>query len=234
MRDPLVVAVAQPSCTPLDVAANASEHAISVRSANARVVLFPELSLTGYELDAPEVAPDDARLAPIVAACAQTGSLALIGAPVRGRGHLSHIAMLAVDGNGVRVAYRKLWLSAQESGRFSPGPGPVVIEVDRWRLGLAICKDTGMPAHTRATASLGIDAYLGATVMSAAEKVIQDARADRIAKAHNVWVAMASFAGPTGSGYDVTAGCSGIWSPDGRVCTQAGPEVGGVASATLY
>lgn len=48
MREPLPIAVAQPLCVPYDVAANAAAHAAAVRSAGARVVVFPELSLTGY------------------------------------------------------------------------------------------------------------------------------------------------------------------------------------------
>jgi len=56
----LTVAVVQPPCTACDVAGNAQQHADAVRRAQARVVVFPELSLTGYELDAPAVAPDEA------------------------------------------------------------------------------------------------------------------------------------------------------------------------------
>ncbi len=52
MRAPLIIAVAQPPCLPCDVAANAATHAATVREAGARVVVFPELSLTGYEFDA--------------------------------------------------------------------------------------------------------------------------------------------------------------------------------------
>src|SRR5205823_3134112 len=83
-RVPLLLAVAQPECVSFDVAANALAHAALVRRAGARVVVFPELSLTGYELDAPPLAADDARLAPLVEACAETGSVALAGAPVPG------------------------------------------------------------------------------------------------------------------------------------------------------
>jgi hypothetical protein len=45
---PLIVAVAQPPCSGYDVAANALAHARAVRAAEARVVVFPEMSLTGY------------------------------------------------------------------------------------------------------------------------------------------------------------------------------------------
>jgi len=232
MREPLTIAVAQPQCVPYDVAANAVTHAATVRSAGARVVVFPELSLTGYELDAAAITVEDPRLTPIIEACAETGSVALVGAPVRGEAGRSHIAMLAVDGTGATVAYRKMWLGGTESNRFSPGGKPAVLDVDGWRLGLAICKDTGIPQHASDTAALGIDAYVAGIMESAEDAARQDEHARRVATDHRVWVAVASFAGSTG-GYAQVAGRSGIWSSDGVVVTRAGPETGTIARATL-
>lgn len=233
MREPLRIAVAQPSCVSYDVAANASTHAEAVRSAGARVVVFPELSLTGYELDAPPVEPGDPRMAPIVEACARTGSLALAGAPVAGDGGRSHIAMLAIDGAGAAVAYHKLWLGTAEAVRFSPGSGPAVVEVDGWRLGLAICKDTGVPRQAADTAALGMDAYVAGVLESAEDAAVPDERARRVAADHRVWVAIASFAGSTGGGYAKAAGRSGIWAAGGSVIARAGPEPGAIVRATL-
>jgi predicted amidohydrolase len=233
MRKPLTLAVAQPRCVSYDVAANAATHAEAVRAAGARVVVFPELSLTGYELDAPAITAADPRLGPIIAACAETGSLALVGAPVQGEAGRSHIAMVAVDGNGATVAYRKLWLGTIEAQRFTPGDEPSVLHVDGWRLGLAICKDTGIRQHASDTAALGIDVYVAGVLESAEDAVIQDERAHRIATEHQVWVAVASFAGSTGGGYDRAAGRSALWGPDGVVIAQAGPETGAIVRATL-
>jgi len=233
MREPLVVAVAQPECVANDVAANALVHAAVVRSAGARVVVFPELSLTGYELDAPAVMPDDARLAPIVEACKETGSVALVGAPVEGDRGRSHIGMLAVDATGARVVYRKMWLGGAEPDRFNPGLAPAALDVDGWRLGLAICKDTGIPQHASETAALGIDAYIAGVLELAADAAVPDQRARRVAADHRVWVAIASFAGSTGGGYAEAAGGSGIWGADGIVVTRAGRETGAVVRATL-
>jgi predicted amidohydrolase len=231
MREPLSIAVTQPLCLSYDVAANAVTHAATVHSADARVVVFPELSLTGYELDAPAIRVEDPRLAPIVEACAEVGSLALVSAPVHGEAGRSHIAMLAVEGAGVTVAYHKMWLSTTESDRFTPGSKPAVLDVDGWRLGLAICKDTGIPQHASDTAALGIDAYVAATLKSADEAALQAERARRVATDHQVWVAVASFAGSTGGGYAQAAGRSGIWTSDGAVVTQVGPETGAIARA---
>ncbi|MFC5923084.1 nitrilase-related carbon-nitrogen hydrolase [Micromonospora vulcania] len=228
-RAPLRLAVAQPPCVPLDVAANARAHAAAVRAARARVVLFPELSLTGYELEAPVVPVDDPRLAPLVEACAEAGALALAGAPVAG----DHIAMLAVTGEGVRVAYRKVWLGDAEARRFRPGDAPAVLDVDGWRLGLAICKDSGVAAHAAQTAALGMDVYAAGVLEFASDAAVPDQRAHRIATGHRVWVAVASFAGSTGGGYTEAAGRSAIWTPKGEVYARAGTEPGEVVGASL-
>ncbi|WP_250003037.1 carbon-nitrogen hydrolase family protein [Actinoplanes sp. M2I2] len=224
----LVIAVAQPPVHALDVAANATRHAATVRAAAARVVVFPELSLTGYDLDAPLLSPDDPRLHPLIEACAATDTIALAGAPVAG----PHIATLRIDGDGARVAYRKVNPHHTEA-RFEPGPGPEVIEVDGWRLGLGICRDTGVEEHAATTAALGMDAYIAGVADEPEAAVVHAERARRISRTYGVWVAISSCAGATGPAYPETAGRSGIWAPDGKVAARAGSAVGEIARATL-
>jgi predicted amidohydrolase len=216
LRKALSIAVAQPRCVAHDVTANAVAHVQAVRAADARVVVFPEMSLTGYELDATPVVPDDGRLAPIVAACAETGTLALVGAPVPG----PRIGVLAVDGDGARVVYAKVYLHGSEAERFVPGE-PAVIEVDGWRLGLAVCRDTGVPEHAAKTAALGIDGYVAGVIHAEHETEVLSERARRVAADHGVWVASAAFASPTGGGFDRTSGRSGIWSAEGKLLAEA-------------
>lgn len=228
----LVVAAAQPSLHARDLGANVMAHAGAVRAAQARVVVFPELSLTGYELDADAVDCDDPTLAPLVAACGETGTLALAGAPVEQPGG-RYIAVLAVDGAAARVAYRKTWLGGREPEHFDPGPGPAVLEIDGWRLGLGLCKDTGAAQHIAATAALDVDVYLAGLVHHAEELPEQEARAVVIARACHAVVVFAGFAGPTGDGFDRTAGSSAIWAPDGRCITRAGPFPDEIARAVL-
>ncbi|WP_432058309.1 carbon-nitrogen hydrolase family protein [Streptomyces sp. bgisy022] len=220
--------MAQPRCRAHDVRANAVAHAEAVRAANARVVVFPEMSLTGYELDAAPVSPDDGRLAPLIAACVGTGTLALVGAPVAG----PRIGVLAVDEGGARVAYGKVHLHGREAVRFVPGE-PAVIDVDGWRLGLAVCRDTGIPEHATRTAALGIDGYVAGVVHAADEAEVHGERARRVAADHGVWAATAAFAGPTGGGFHRTSGRSGIWSADGELLAEAGPDPDGMARAVF-
>ena len=224
----LVIAVCQPRIEPLDVATNAIRHAAAIRAAAARVAVFPEMSLTGYELEAPTVTPDDPRLAPLVEACRATDTVALVGAPVDG----PFIGMLAIDRDGVRVAYRKVHPHSSEE-RFRPGPSPEVLEVDGWRLGLAICRDTGIPEHLAETAALGIDAYVAGVLDTPEKDTVVAERARRAGADYGVWVAVSSFAGTTGGGFDETAGRSGIWAPNGSVAARAGRAPGEIARATM-
>lgn len=233
MKRPLVVAAAQPPCTPAIPSANARAHADAIRAAQARVVVFPELSLTGYALDAEPVDPRDEVLAPIVEACAETGTIAFVGAPVAGDGARTFVGMLQLDGDGVEVAYRKTFLGEDETARFAAGEGAVAVEVDGWRIGLGICKDTGVDQHVADTAALGVDLYLAGLVHRPDELAEQERRGVRIARACNAYVAFASCAGATGPDYPETAGVSTVWAPDGTALARAGAGPGELAVATI-
>ena len=123
--------------------------------------------------------------------------------------------------------------AATSPGGSSRALAPAVLEVDGWRLGLAICRDTGVPRHAADTAALGMDAYVAGVLESAEDAAVPEERARRVAAEHHVWVAIASFAGSTGGGYSSAAGGSGIWTPEGIAAARAGAETGAVARATL-
>jgi predicted amidohydrolase len=223
--------VAQPPCVPGDVESNVEAHAAVIRASDpARVVVFPEMSLTGLEMTARSVDLADPRLKPVVDACAETGAIALAGAPVAEDGR-EYMAVLRFDGSDVSVAYRKMWLSPPEDERFVPGPEPVVLDVDGWRLGLAVCWDVMVPAHVEATAALGIDAY----VVGSLSPVPGESRVERlrtIAAEHGVWVALATFAGPAGD-YPQTSGGSAVWAPGGDLVAQADANPGSAVTVEL-
>jgi predicted amidohydrolase len=231
----LSLAVGQPVTVAYDLAANARAHAAIVDQARADVVVFPELSLTGYHFDAEPVTVDDPRLDPLSAACRRAGTVALVGAPIAidGGGNGRHIGMLACTGTGREVVYRKMYLGADEAEHFVPGPEPAVIDVAGWRIGLAVCKDTGVPEHAATTAALGIDVYAAGVLESIDDAGVQPDRARRITGDHGVWVAIAAYAGTTGEGFSRASGGSGIWRPDGTPAISAGTAPGTFARLDL-
>ncbi|WP_406011794.1 nitrilase-related carbon-nitrogen hydrolase [Streptomyces sp. NBC_00984] len=131
-----------------------------------------------------------------------------------------------------RVVHGKVCLHGSEAVRFVPGE-PAVLEVDGWRLGLAICRDTGVPEHAAKTAALGIDGYVAGVVHADHEAEVHSERARRVAADHGVWVVTTAFAGPTGGGFDRTSGRSGIWSADGELIAEAGAAPDEVARAVF-
>ncbi|WP_327371235.1 carbon-nitrogen hydrolase family protein [Streptomyces sp. NBC_01217] len=230
----VAVAVAQPDCVHLDVAANAVIHAEAIGRSGARLVVFPELSLTGYDLAAPAVSPGDPRLGPVVTACREARATALVGAPVGDADGREYIATLAVTGEGASVVYRKMWLHGEEVNRFTPGEKPEVLVVDGLRLGLAVCYDAAVPEHAAATAALGIDVYAASTLYGPGpgQAARRDGHMGRVARDHGVWAVLATSAGPSGV-YALTSGGSGFWAPDGTPALQAGQEPGAVVSTAL-
>jgi predicted amidohydrolase len=232
-RAPLIVAAAQPPCIPGDVAQNARAHARSVVDARARLVVFPELSLTGYVLTAAPLDLDAPVLDPLLDACATTGTLALVGGPVADPAGGRSIAVLRVSVDGVRVLYRKTFLGGDEPAHFTAGSGPATVDVDGWRIGLGVCKDTGTPEHVRATAALGVDVYAAGLVHRPHELAEQDARGRMIASACAAHVVFASAAGPAGGDYERTAGTSSVWSPERSVLARVDATPGAIARALI-
>ncbi len=253
MPAPLQLAVVQPPCVTGALAANAEAHALSVLAARARLVVFPELSLTGYDLEARAVALDEPALSAVVEACATMGTTALVGAPTGDRTTVGartgggttgdgttadgtdqlSIGILLIDADGVRVVYRKQHLGSEESRHFSPGLRPIVLEVDGWRVGLGVCRDTGISEHVDALADAGIDLYVAGLVDHPDDLAVQRARASRIATTCGAYVGFASFAGPTAGGYAQTAGRSAIFRRDGTVQAETSALPGGIARALL-
>ena len=241
---PLQIAVAQPPCITGALGSNAEAQALTVLAARARLEVFPELSLTGYDLAAPAVGLDEPALAAIVEACRTMNTVALVGAPtVDGAGAPTAdgtlgaggraISILWIDGDGARVAYRKQHLGTEEATHFTAGPRPVVLDLDGWRVGLGVCRDTGVDDHVKALANSRIDLYVAGLVDHPDDLGVQRARATRIATTCRAYVGFASFAGPTAGGYDETAGRSAVFGRSGAVLAETSPVPGGIARALL-
>ncbi|MBC3844190.1 carbon-nitrogen hydrolase family protein [Streptacidiphilus sp. 4-A2] len=108
---PLTVSAGQADCVPLDIPANTATAAALLRSAaeqGADLLVLPELFLTGYELAGITADPagrtlaqDDPRLDELAAACAETRTAVVVGAPTRdpGSGAL-HISALVLGRDG--------------------------------------------------------------------------------------------------------------------------------------
>ncbi|MDG4826315.1 carbon-nitrogen hydrolase family protein [Asanoa sp. WMMD1127] len=220
--EPLTVAAGQARSVSLDVPATVATAADLVRraaDAGAALLVLPELFLTGYELAgirAHAAAVPDA-LEPLAKACAETGTAAVVGAPVVADG-LAYISALVVDRSGsVAGRYDKQCPTATERvAGVSAGAGGCTVELDGWRLGLGICADTGFPEHARAAALDDCHAYVvGAFFGPGLSAVRRATQLPARALDNTMYAVLADYPGP--------AGGSAIWNPDGTLLTDAGP-----------
>lgn len=109
-----------------DIENNLSGHLAFMQRAaelGASYLLFPELSLTGYEPDlARELAllPDDARLAPLVALAVKLRLTTTLGMPLRGPNDSVLIGALTFTAGGDVIAYAKQYLHPGKTSCSAP------------------------------------------------------------------------------------------------------------------
>lgn len=243
------VSVAQTVPRAGDVRANLIEHLALARRAaelGAELVVFPELSLTGYELGlAHELAfrTEDARLDPLRKAATELGVALVVGAPVRVETGALHIGALAIaPGGGAPALYTKRHLGAfppqvapgrqvppPEREVFAPGELDPELRVGSLRAALAVCADVGRPEHAARAAARGAELYLAGMFVIPADLPVETERLAERAVNHGMAVAMANFGGQSG-GLD-SAGASAIWSESGQLVARLGTRGSGVVWA---
>ncbi|GAB3710691.1 carbon-nitrogen hydrolase family protein [Amycolatopsis oliviviridis] len=230
------VATVQPFTVPADLTANLAEHARLIRSVEAELCVFPELSLTGLEFEALAADPGlwltagDSRLEPLREACRASGVHAVIGLPLVEDGR-RHIGSLVLGPDGETVAtYAKRNLHNSEEELFEPGGREVIVEVGGRRLGLAICLDAANPDHPRELAEAGAEVYVLSALFSEGQ---EDRLLDQVgvAAGHGMWVVLSQYSGKTGG--MAAFGGSGVWKPGGAAEVRLGGEVSEWAYATI-
>jgi predicted amidohydrolase len=223
-----VIAAAQTRSVKGDVEANVRVHVDCVRVAagqGADLVVFPELSLTGYE---PELASgltltaDDGRLHELRDVARRHGMTVIAGAPIASQGDRPHIGALIFAPDGTFL-YAKQHLHAGEERFFSPGDRACVVEAKGLRVGVAICADTARPSHPQEAAANGATVYVAGVLIPESGYAADAALLRQYASAHRMAVAMANHSAPSGGW--IPAGKSAIWDERGElVACAAGSE----------
>lgn len=224
----LCIAAAQSISAPGEVRANVQGHLSMVHAAarhGVQLLVFPELSLTGYEptlvaglvLDA-----QDAALAPLRDAARATGMALVVGAPVAPvvAGDKPAIGALVFGGDGSAALYRKRYLHPGEEEFASAGSEDVYLRTLAGQpTALAVCADTTHPAHALAARNGGAALYACGSVISEGGYARDSSQLQGYAADLGLAVLMANHGAPTG-GY-VCAGRSAFWAPGGEAVVAA-------------
>jgi predicted amidohydrolase len=230
------------------VDANLEQHARLIEAAareGVDVLVFPELSLTGYELDlARQLAftESDPRLAPLVDLAARHGINLIVGAPIRVDSHLYLGAFILAPDRSIDF-YTKHHLGAfspadsadgivppPERSVFEPGERNPPVTFGGNMAAVAVCADTAHVSHADYAARRGANTYLASMFVIPSDLGKDMANLRGYASRHSMAVAFANYGGPSGG--LPAAGRSAIWSQTGELLTQLDEAGTGVALAS--
>ncbi|MDJ0462946.1 carbon-nitrogen hydrolase family protein [Streptomyces sp. H27-C3] len=225
----MIIAAAQFRPEPGAVEANAHQMADFVREAagrGARVTVFGELTLSGYELgllaEDPTllVTPDDPRLEPVVAACRETATAAVLNCAAHTEGELPAITTFVFGPGGeLLTRYDKQHLHGVENEVFAAGAVDGRFELDGVRFALATCFDNSFPELAERAAAADCRVYLASSLHDELDRLeVYPARA----RDHGLYVVFANHVGQ--SGPYAACGLSGLWGPDGTALASATPD----------
>ncbi|MEU2389881.1 carbon-nitrogen hydrolase family protein [Streptomyces sp. NPDC007369] len=221
------IAAAQLTCIPADVPGNtarAAALAAEAGDAGAGLVVFPELTLTGYELPALAAEPglwiadpDDPRLDPLRSA----GTAVAVNVALRSGGARPAIATLVYGADGGHVTtYAKQHLYRQEQGTFTAGGRDGHFELGGIRFSLGICFDNHFPELAGRAATAGCRVHLASSLYGTGGGIEERAAVyPGLAKEHGLYVVLANHVGPAGP----WTGCgrSAVWAPGGALLAEA-------------
>ncbi|MGW1894716.1 carbon-nitrogen hydrolase family protein [Streptomyces sp. NPDC002004] len=223
------IATAQFTCVPADIPANVQQMAAladEARGQGAELVVFPELALTGYELEAVLarrdlwVQADDPRLDAVRAG----GVATVVNCVAATDEEWPAIETLVFGTDGELITtYRKQHLFEHEQGVFVAGRRDGRFEWGGLRFALATCFDNHFSELVSRGAADGCDVHLASSLYGTGGGADELAAVyPGIAKDFDLYVVVANHVGPAGA----WTGCgrSAVWAPGGSLLAQSDAE----------
>jgi len=163
----------------------------------ADTIIFPELSVTGYE---PELAnelatsPEDDRFDEFQKISDISQVTIGVGVPIKNNMGIS-ITMVLFRPHQPRQTYAKKYLHADEEPYFASGEGSVGFIGEKKNVALAICYEIFIPEHAETAFKNGAEMYIASVAKSVKgmDKAIE--RLAQIAEEYTITVFMANCVG---------------------------------------
>jgi predicted amidohydrolase len=217
----MILAAAQTKPFRHNTAANIRDHLRLIRQASdqkASLLLFPELSLTGYERElAGDLAfsANDGRLEVFQQEAERHLMTIIVGAPLNLASGLHIGAFIFQPGKAVSV-YTKQFLHEGEEQFFRPNfDFNPLIEVGDFRISLAVCADISNPEHPANAAKAGATLYAAGLFYTPGGIAEAYEQLGSYAETYGMHVLMANYGGPS---YGLpAAGQSACWNNKGEL-----------------
>jgi predicted amidohydrolase len=217
------ICVAQTRPVKGDIQSNIEDHKKLIDlavSGGADIVVFPELSITGYEPElAKELATnkDDSRF-DVFQEIADTRRLTLgVGAPTKDHAGIS-ISIVLFQPHKTRRIYSKKYLHPDEEPFFVSGQSSTDLMGKGTNIAFAICYELSVPEHAEDASKRGAGVYIASVAKSAdgIEKAVS--RLSEIARKYSMTVLMSNCVGRCDN--FESAGRSSIWNDKGLLIGQ--------------
>lgn len=217
------ICVAQTYPVKGDVQHNIENHKKLIAQAvgqKADLIVFPELSLTGYEPTlAKELAitKEDNRLCDFQILSDEHGITIGVGAPTKSDLGIC-ISMILFQPNQPRITYSKKYLHADEEPFFVAGDNLPCLKIKDTNIAFAICYEISIDKHVEQAHKTGASIYLASVAKfeSGIEKALQ--RLSNIAKTYSMTVLMSNCVGISDG--QQCAGKTSIWNSKGVLVHQ--------------
>ncbi len=206
-----------------EIERNIENHKIWIKKAIEKevdLVVFPELSLTGYE---PELAEnlatnqDDERLDELHTISNENKIAIGVGLPTR-KGKDLFVSMVILQPDTKRLTYSKKYLYPTETSVFTPGNDPFVLNFETEVVALAICYELSNKEHHQWAHGNHASIYIASVMNSVGGVDVDLQKLSDIAKNHKMVTFMSNYVGKSG-GYDC-AGKSSVWNDNGELIGQ--------------
>jgi len=189
-------------------------------SLSADLIVFPELSLTGYE---PTLAkeltttPDDKRFDVFQKISDEKRISIGLGMPITVPAGIN-ISMICFRPGKPRQVYSKKYIHADEEGFFVSGRNPDTPIFSGLNIALAICYEISIPAHAEDAAKKGAKIYIASVAKSTKGIEAAIRRLSDIARSYSMIVFMSNCTGLADG--VMCAGKSSIWDTGGQLIGQ--------------
>jgi predicted amidohydrolase len=221
------IALAQIEAVKGDIEKNIETHLKWIKQAivhNADMVVFPELSLTGYEPDlADRLASnqDDTRLDEMQRLSDSNNITIGVGMPTRNEQDV-FVSMIIFQPNKERITYSKQYLYPPEKAIFTAGSNPLILKFGTEVISPAICYEISVKAHCEYACQNNATIYL-ASVLSSINGIEDELKKlSAIAMNKKLVTFMANYVGESG-GYQC-AGKTSVWNENGELIGQLGDK----------
>ncbi len=225
------IAVAQIRSIKGDIQKNIVTHIQLINlavSANAGIIIFPELSLTGYEPSlANELATtsEDIRFDEFQNLSDTNNIIIGAGSPTRtNKG--TCISLVLFHPHQSRQHYSKQYLHPDEESFFVPGQGFTGKINNDSKIALGICYEISVPEHAQQAFNNGANIYMASVAKTEKGVVKAIEGLSAIAKKYSMTVFMSNCIGLADG--EECPGKSSIWNKDGILIAQIKGEQEGI------